>query len=71
MLWSKDGHELARTKLALTGEVVASRAFDKRLVLVVDSEAHPVAKRNLCGQHAGFNLHAATKVGANEATTSR
>jgi hypothetical protein len=34
--------------------------------VVVDPDAHPVAKGNLCGQHAGFNLHAATKVGAND-----
>jgi hypothetical protein len=31
-----------------------------------DPEAHPVAKGNLCGQQAGFNVHAATKVAAND-----
>jgi len=33
---------------------------------VLDPNAHPVAKGNLCGQHAGFNLHAATRVVAND-----
>jgi len=32
---------------------------------VLDPDAHPVAKGNLCGQHRGFNLHGATKVAAN------
>ena len=33
---------------------------------MLDPYAHPVAKGNLCGQHAGFNLHAATRVAAND-----
>jgi hypothetical protein len=41
---------------------------DKRKLIriVLDPNAHPVAKGNLCGQHAGFNLHGATKVAAND-----
>jgi len=38
----------------------------KPLRIVVDPDAHPVAKGNLCGQPAGFNLHGATKVAAND-----
>jgi hypothetical protein len=38
----------------------------KPIRVVVDPDAHAVAKGNLCGQHAGFNIHAATKVGAND-----
>jgi hypothetical protein len=34
--------------------------------IVLDPDATPVAKGKLCGQHAGFNLHAATKVAAND-----
>ena len=34
--------------------------------IVLDPDAHPVAKGNLCEQQAGFNLHAATKVAAND-----
>ena len=38
----------------------------KPIRIVLDPDAHQVAKGNLCGQHAGFNLHAATKVAAND-----
>jgi hypothetical protein len=38
----------------------------KPVRVVLDPDAHPVAKGNLCGQHAGFNLHAATRVAAND-----
>ena len=31
-----------------------------------DPLARPVSKGNLCGQHQGFNLHAATRVAAND-----
>jgi hypothetical protein len=34
--------------------------------IVLDPDAHPVAKGKLCGQHVGFNLHAQTKVAAND-----
>ena len=34
--------------------------------IVLDPDATPVAKGKLCGQHAGFNLHAQTKVAAND-----
>jgi hypothetical protein len=38
----------------------------KPVRIVLDPEAHPVAKGKLCGQHAGFNLHGATRVAAND-----
>jgi hypothetical protein len=50
VLWSKEGHELARAKLALTGEVTASRAFDKQLILVTASE---VAEFETASLHPG------------------
>ena len=34
--------------------------------IVLDPDAHPVAKGKLCSQAHGFNLHAATKVAAND-----
>ena len=34
--------------------------------IVLDPDATPVSKGKLCGQHAGFNLQAATKVAAND-----
>jgi hypothetical protein len=33
---------------------------------VLDPDDRPVAKGKLCGQAQGFNLHAATKVAAND-----
>jgi len=38
----------------------------KPIRIVLDPSAHPVAKGYLCGQQSGFNLHAATKVAAND-----
>jgi hypothetical protein len=38
----------------------------KPIRIVLDPDAHAVAKGNLCGQHAGFNLHGATRVAAND-----
>jgi hypothetical protein len=38
----------------------------KPIRIVLDPDDRPVAKGNLCGQHAGFNLHAATRVAAND-----
>ncbi len=38
VLWSKEGRELARTPLALAGDVVASRVFDKRLIIASAGE---------------------------------
>jgi hypothetical protein len=38
----------------------------KRVRIVLDPDAQPVAKGNLCGQHRGFNLHGATRVAAND-----
>jgi hypothetical protein len=34
--------------------------------ITFDPQAGPVAKGKLCAQHAGFNLHAATRVAAND-----
>jgi hypothetical protein len=34
--------------------------------IVLDPDATPVAKGKLCAQQAGFNLHAQTKVAAND-----
>jgi len=31
-----------------------------------DPDAHAMAKANACGQHVAFNLHAATRVAAND-----
>jgi hypothetical protein len=50
VLWSKEGHDLARTNLALTGEVTASRVFDKRLVLTTATE---VAEFDTANLHPG------------------
>jgi hypothetical protein len=38
--------------------------------IVLDPDATPVAKGKLCGQQAGFNLHAQTKVAANDKKVS-
>jgi hypothetical protein len=38
----------------------------KPVRIVLDPDDRPVAKGNLCGQARGFNLHAATKVAAND-----
>jgi hypothetical protein len=56
---------LARLLAAATSGAPPAGPAQKRkpIRVVVDPEAHAVAKGNLCGQHAGFNVHAATKVG--------
>jgi len=52
---------------ATTGAPPAGPANKRKpLCIVLDPDAHPVTKGNLCGQHAGFNLHGATKVAAND-----
>ena len=33
---------------------------------MLDPDGRPVAKGKLCSQHAGFNLHAASRVAAND-----
>jgi hypothetical protein len=38
----------------------------KSIRIVLDPDDRPVAKGTLCGQACGFNLHAATKVAAND-----
>ena len=59
---------LARLLAAATaGAPPAGPANQRKPIrIVLDPDAHPVAKGNLCGQHAGFNLHAATRVAAND-----
>ena len=59
---------LARLLAAATaGAPPAGPAKQRKPIrIVLDPDAHPVAKGNLCGQHAGFNLHAQTKVAAND-----
>ncbi|MGC9986625.1 MAG: transposase zinc-binding domain-containing protein [Polyangia bacterium] len=59
---------LARLLAAATAGAPPAGPANKRkpIRIVLDPDAHPVAKGNLCGQHAGFNLHAATRVAAND-----
>jgi hypothetical protein len=59
---------LARLLAAATSGAPPAGPANKRkpIRIVLDPDAHPVAKGNLCGQHAGFNLHAATRVAAND-----
>jgi hypothetical protein len=59
---------LARLLAAATSGAPPAGPADKRkpIRIVLDPDAHPVAKGNLCGQHAGFNLHGATRVAAND-----
>jgi hypothetical protein len=40
----------------------------RALRIAHDPLARPVSKGKLCGQHRGFNLHAATRVAANDKT---
>jgi hypothetical protein len=47
VLWNKDGQELARSRLALAGDVVASRVFDKRLVIASAGEVAEYDTDNL------------------------
>jgi hypothetical protein len=59
---------LARLLAAATAGASPAGPAHKRapVRIVLDPDAHPVAKGKLCGQHAGFNLQAATAVAAND-----
>jgi hypothetical protein len=59
---------LARLLAAATAGASPAGPAHKRapVRIVLDPDATPVAKGKLCGQHAGFNLQAATKVAAND-----
>jgi hypothetical protein len=59
---------LARLLAAATAGAPPAGPANKRKVIriVLDPNAHPVARGHLCGQHAGFNVHAATRVAAND-----
>ena len=52
---------------ATTGAAPAGPANQRKVIrIVLEANAQPVVKGNLCGQARGFNLHAATKVAAND-----
>jgi hypothetical protein len=55
---------LARLLAAATAGTPPAGPANKRkpIRIVLDPDDRPVAKGNSCGQHAGFNLHAATRV---------
>jgi len=59
---------LARLLAAATSGSSPAGPAHKRcpVRIVLDPDAHPVAKGKLCGQHAGFNLQVATRVAAND-----
>jgi hypothetical protein len=59
---------LAKLLAAATAGAESAGPGNRRKVIriVHDPDAPPVAKGNLCAQAHGFNLHAATKVGAND-----
>ena len=59
---------LARLLAAATAGASPAGPAHKRapVRIVLDPGATPVAKGKLCGQQAGFNLHAQTKVAAND-----
>ena len=59
---------LARLLAAATAGAPPAGPASKRqpVRIVLDPDADPVAKGNLCGQHAGFNLQCATRVAAND-----
>jgi hypothetical protein len=59
---------LARLLAAATAGAPPAGPANKRkpIRIVLDPDAHALAKGNLCGQHAGFNLHGATRVAAND-----
>jgi hypothetical protein len=59
---------LARLLAAATAGASPAGPAHKRapVRIVLDPDAAPVVKGKLCGQHAGFNLQAATKVAAND-----
>jgi hypothetical protein len=58
--WRRTALRLAATH---SDEDVAEQGGEVTAAL---PDAAPVAKGKLCGQHAGFNLQAATKVAAND-----
>ena len=54
-------------KLLAAGAPPAGPANKRKPVrIVLDPDDHPVPKGNLCAQGYGFNLHACTKVAAND-----
>jgi hypothetical protein len=59
---------LARLLAAATAGAAPAGPANKRKVLriVLDPDDRPVAKGKLCAQAQGFNLHAATRVAAND-----
>jgi Putative transposase len=59
---------LARLLAAATTGAPPAGPAQKRapVPITVDPQAGPVAKGKLCAQHAGFNLHAGTRVAAND-----
>jgi len=59
---------LARLLTAATAGAAPAGPANKRKVIriLLDPDARPVAKGKLCAQEHGFNLHAATKVAAND-----
>jgi hypothetical protein len=59
---------LARLLAAATAGAPPAGPAHKRapVRIVLDPDDRPVAKGKLCGQHAGFNLHAASQVAAND-----
>jgi hypothetical protein len=59
---------LAKLLAAATAGTPPAGPANKRkaIRIVLDPDDRPIAKGNLCGQARGFNLHAATKVAAND-----
>jgi hypothetical protein len=59
---------LAKLLAATAAGAEPAGPSNKRKVvrIVLDPDERPIAKGNLCGQSHGFNLHAATKVAAND-----
>jgi len=52
---------------ATAGAAPAGPSSKRKVIRIVhDPDASPVAKGNLCAQAHAFNLHAATKVAAND-----
>ena len=59
---------LAKLLAAATAGAPPAGPTQKRapVRIMLDPDDRPVAKGKLCGQHAGFNLHGATRVAAND-----
>jgi hypothetical protein len=59
---------LAKLLAAATAGAPPAGPAQKRapVRIMLDPDDRPVAKGKLCGQHAGFNLHGATRVAAND-----